>query len=52
MKVPITSAVVDYPPAYDMLVRTMKVDVFTANAGYRGLTLGNLWDGDPSVGMD
>jgi hypothetical protein len=50
-RIPVTSAVVDYPPSYDTLVRTMNVDVFTSNAGYRGLTLGNLWDGDPSVGF-
>lgn len=46
-----TSAVVDYPPSYDTLVRILNVDVFTANAGYRGFTLGNLWDGDPSAGL-
>jgi hypothetical protein len=35
--VPITHAVVDLPTSYDHLAKTLNVDVFSSNAGYRGL---------------
>jgi Sec-independent protein secretion pathway component TatC len=35
--IPVTVAVVDDPHTYDHLVAAMKVDVFSTNAGYRGL---------------
>jgi hypothetical protein len=44
--VPVTHAIEDNPPSYDLLVKELQVDVFTSNCGYRGFTFGNLWDGD------
>jgi hypothetical protein len=43
---PVTHAIEDYPPSYELLVKELHVDVFTSNCGYRGFTFGNLWDGD------
>ena len=40
--VPITHAVVDLPPSYDHLAATLNVDVFSSNAGYRGLGFQDL----------
>jgi len=45
--IPITSPVIDIPQYYDYLVPNLAVDVFTANAGYRGTTFTNLWTGTP-----
>lgn len=46
-KVPVTCAVVDLPHSYDMLAERLHVDVFTTNAGYRGVTFTDLWNGNP-----
>jgi hypothetical protein len=43
--IPITLAVVDNPFSYDHLFDVLGVDVFTTNAGYRGLGFQDLWDG-------
>jgi len=45
-KVPVTTAVVDDPSSYDYLASSLEVDVFTANAGYRGVTFTDLWAGN------
>jgi len=45
--VPITAAVVDIPTSYNTLVATLDVDVFSSNAGYRGLNFQDLWTGNP-----
>eukprot|EP01119_Soliformovum_irregulare_P023152 TRINITY_DN804_c0_g1_i1.p1 TRINITY_DN804_c0_g1~~TRINITY_DN804_c0_g1_i1.p1 ORF type:complete len:542 (-),score=116.29 TRINITY_DN804_c0_g1_i1:57-1682(-) len=49
--VPVSNALVDYPPAYNGLTEDMHVDVLTTNAGYRGPDYSNLWTGstDPNV---
>eukprot|EP01119_Soliformovum_irregulare_P010507 TRINITY_DN2594_c0_g2_i1.p2 TRINITY_DN2594_c0_g2~~TRINITY_DN2594_c0_g2_i1.p2 ORF type:complete len:480 (-),score=117.42 TRINITY_DN2594_c0_g2_i1:2849-4288(-) len=44
--IPMTSAVVDYPSLYESQAAGMDVDVFTTNAGYRGLGFSGLWEGD------
>eukprot|EP00029_Vermamoeba_vermiformis_P013208 TRINITY_DN8120_c0_g1_i1.p1 TRINITY_DN8120_c0_g1~~TRINITY_DN8120_c0_g1_i1.p1 ORF type:complete len:493 (-),score=131.66 TRINITY_DN8120_c0_g1_i1:54-1532(-) len=50
--VPVTSAVVDDPEIYDVLVPELDVDIFTTNAGYRGPEgFGTLWEGDPLLGF-
>ena len=49
--VPITVAVVDIPSSYDMLVETLDVDVFSTNAGYRGVDFQDLWSGDRTPGF-
>lgn len=36
-QVPVTTAVVDIPTSYDTLMATLNVDVFSSNAGYRGV---------------
>jgi len=46
--IPITHAVVDDPTTYNHLAQALDVDVFTANAGYRGLGFQNLWTGTGS----
>ena len=35
--VPVTAAVVDIPSSYDHLMATLDVDIFSTNAGYRGV---------------
>lgn len=35
--VPVTVAVVDIPSSYDNLMKTLEVDIFSTNAGYRGV---------------
>jgi len=42
----ITSAVVDLPNSYDHLAQVLDVDVFTTNAGYRGISFTDLWSGN------
>ncbi len=39
---PVTHAVVDLPPSYDHLAQYLDVDVFSTNAGYRGLGFQDL----------
>jgi len=48
--IPITNAVVDNPTTYPYLYANLNVDVFTTNAGYRGLGFQALWD-DPTLGL-
>jgi hypothetical protein len=43
--VPITTAVRDTPSLYDWMVKELNVDIFTANAGYRGPSFWDLWKG-------
>jgi len=43
--VPLTSAVVDLPTSYAYLAENLDVDVFTTNAGYRGISFVDLWSG-------
>jgi hypothetical protein len=40
--IPVTHAVVDLPPSYDHLAQYLNVDVFSSNAGYRGLGFQDL----------
>ena len=49
--VPVTSAVVDIPTSYDNLVANLDVDIFSTNAGYRGLDFQDLWSGDRTPGF-
>jgi len=49
--VPVSHAVVDNPPSYDWLAASLKVDIFSTNAGYRGLGFQDLWSGNPRVGF-
>jgi hypothetical protein len=49
--VPITAAVVDIPSAYNSLVAELDVDIFSSNAGYRGLDFQDLWSGDRTPGF-
>jgi hypothetical protein len=49
--IPITHAIVDNPGSYNTLFATLDVDVFTSNAGYRGLGFQDLWDGSQSGGI-
>jgi len=44
--IPITSAVVDLPLSYNSLAATLNVDIFTTNAGYRGVSFTDLWSGN------
>jgi len=44
--IPITSAVVDLPESYNTLAAQLNVDIFTTNAGYRGLDFSDLWTGN------
>jgi len=46
--IPITTSEIDLPPSYVPLAAEMEVDVFTANAGYRDVFIGQLWDADPN----
>jgi hypothetical protein len=50
-KVPVTSAVVDIPTSYNTLMETLDVDVFSSNAGYRGLNFQDLWTGAQTPGF-
>jgi len=50
--IPFTHAIVDNPSSYNTLFASLRVDVFTTNAGYRGLGFQDLWDGSQSVGFD
>jgi len=47
--IPITHAIVDNPSTYDNLFANLNVDVFTSNAGYRGLGFSDLWSGSQVV---
>lgn len=47
----VSTAVVDLPNSYDTLASSLHVDLFVANAGYRGVSFTNLWDGDSTQGM-
>lgn len=49
--VPFTHAIVDYPASYNTLYEQLEVDVFTSNAGYRGIGFSDLWDGSQSAGV-
>jgi hypothetical protein len=49
--IPFTHAIVDNPPSYETLYANLNVDIFTSNAGYRGLGFGDLWDGSQSAGV-
>jgi hypothetical protein len=40
--IPVTHCVVDNPPSYDHLAQYLAVDVFSTNAGYRGLGFQDL----------
>jgi hypothetical protein len=51
-KIPFTHAIVDNPSTYNRLYEQLDVDVFTSNAGYRGLGFSDLWDGLQSTGFD
>ena len=44
--IPVTVAVVDLPDSYDSLMANLDVDIFSSNAGYRGLTFQDLWIGN------
>ena len=46
--IPVTIAVADDPTTYENLMSTLKVDVFSSNAGYRGNTFQDLWSGSSS----
>ncbi|PRP86331.1 putative 1,3-beta-glucanosyltransferase [Planoprotostelium fungivorum] len=46
--IPVSTALIDYPPYYNSLVPALKVDVITTNAGYRGFDFQNLWSGGGS----
>jgi len=48
--VPFTTAVVDLPQSYPVLVPALDVDVFTTNAGYRGFSFTDLWS-NPDTGL-
>jgi hypothetical protein len=43
--IPVSHAVVDDPRTYEELARDLDVDVFTANAGYRGYDFSDFWSG-------
>ena len=45
-KIPFTHAIQDMPGDYENLFQNLDVDIFTTNAGYRGLGFYNLWDGE------
>lgn len=49
--VPVSVAVVDMSTSYDTLVATLDVDIFSTNAGYRGLNFQDLWTGDSTIGF-
>lgn len=49
--IPISLAVVDDPFTYNELYDILDVDVFTTNAGYRGLGFQDLWDGSQTPGF-
>jgi len=49
--IPITHAIVDDPTTYNMLYASLNVDVFTSNAGYRGLGFSDLWTGAQTPGF-
>jgi hypothetical protein len=50
--IPVTAAVIDIPSSYNHLVSTLDVDVFSSNAGYRGLDFSDLWTGAATPGFD
>ena len=50
--IPVTAAVVDIPSSYNHLVATLDVDIFSSNAGYRGLNFQDLWTGAATPGFD
>jgi hypothetical protein len=43
---PVTTCVIDIPDTYDILADTLDVDLFCANAGYRGESLTDLFSGN------
>jgi len=51
-KIPVTSAVVDYPEKYEFMVQNLDVDVFTTNAGYRDIYMDPLWAGETITRSD
>jgi len=42
---PVSTALIDYPPYYNSLVPALDIDIITTNAGYRGYNFQNLWSG-------
>jgi len=42
---PVSTALIDYPPYYNTLVPALDMDIITTNAGYRGFNFQNLWSG-------
>jgi len=42
---PVSTALIDYPPYYNTLVPALDMDIITTNAGYRGYNFQNLWSG-------
>jgi hypothetical protein len=49
--IPISVAVVDVSSSYDKLVPDLDVDIFSTNAGYRGVDFQDLWSGDRTTGF-
>ncbi|XP_049849277.1 uncharacterized protein LOC126318325 [Schistocerca gregaria] len=43
-KIPVTSCVTDFPESYEYLAHNLNVDLFCANAGYRGTSYTELWE--------
>jgi len=50
--VPISIALVDLPSGYNQLVRDLKTDIVTTNAGYRGPGYSDLWTGNSGQNFD
>jgi len=50
-KIPLTHVLVDDPFEYDIMYSQLNVDIFSTNAGYRGLGFSDLWDGSQTPGF-